>query len=232
LQTLAAGSAVLTQEEIELGVLLLDIGGGTTDALLYLDGTPYSTYTIPAGGTQVTSDISIMKNISYENAEKIKIDAGCCWETMMDSDETVIIPGVGGRPPMTIPRSNIYSIIKPRMEEIFKLVKQHLDSINLSRPLGGGIVLTGGGAQLAGVVEMANHILKLPARIGTPLPSANLEGLVEEYRSPFYATAIGLALEGERRSAFDLTDKNGEARDKKNPALIEKIKTWLREEFL
>ena len=231
LQTLAAGRAVLTQEETELGVLLLDVGGGTTDALVYIDGTPYSTHTIPAGGSQVTSDISIMKNISLENAEKIKIDAGCCWEEMMDADETVIIPGVGGRPPMTIPRSKIFAIIKPRMEEIFKLVKQHLDSLNLARPLGGGVVLTGGGAQLSGVVELANHILKLPARLGTPLPAPDLFGLVEEYRTPSFATAIGLALEGERRSCLDNAERGSDFSDKKNPDLIGKLKTWLKEEF-
>jgi len=228
LQTLAAGSAVLTTEEKELGVLLLDIGGGTTDALVYVDGSPYSTYTIPAGGTQVTSDISIIKNISLDNAEKIKIDAGCCWDSMLDQHETVIIPGVGGRPPMTIPRSQILAIIKPRMEEIFKLVKQHIDSLNLTRSLGGGVVLTGGGAQLTGVVELANHILKLPARLGTPLQTPDLIALVEEYRTPAYATVIGLALEGERRSGFE-PKENDFHHEKGNP--IKKFVTWLKEEF-
>jgi cell division protein FtsA len=233
LQTLAAGRAVLTQEEMDLGVVLLDLGGGTTDALIYVEGTPFSTYTIPAGGTQVTSDISIIKNISPENAEKIKIDAGCCWDTMLDENETVIVPGVGGRPPMLIPRYQILTIIKPRMEEIFKLVKQHLDSLNLPRPLGGGVVLTGGGAQLAGVVELANHILRLPARLGSPIPSEGLAGLVEEYRTPSYATAIGLALEGERRAGLDSGERGSDIRqgEKKSSALLEKLKSWLREEF-
>ena len=233
LQTLAAGRAALTQEEIDLGVALVDLGGGTTDVLVYVDGTPYSTYTIPAGGTQVTSDISIIKNISIENAEKIKIDAGCCWDAVLDEDDVVIVPGVGGRPPMTIPRSQLLAIIKPRMEEIFKLVKQHLDSLNLSRPLGGGVILTGGTAELAGVVELANHILKLPSRIGNPLPVQNLGGLVEEYRTPSWATAIGLALEGERRLGTGSQERNSELRqgEKKSSALYEKLKTWLREEF-
>ena len=233
LQTLAAGRVVLTQEEIDLGVVLLDLGGGTTDVLVYVDGTPYSTYTIPAGGTQVTSDISIIKNISIENAEKIKIDAGCCWDSLLDADETVIVPGVGGRPPMSIPRSQILTIIKPRMEEIFKMVKQHLDTLNLPRPLGGGVVLTGGTAQLLGVVELANSILKLPARIGNPIPTQNLGGLVEEYRTPSYATAVGLALEGERRSGIDAADRSFDSRqgEKKSSALIDKLKSWLREEF-
>jgi len=233
LQTLAAGRAVLTQDEMALGVVLLDLGGGTTDALVYVEGTPFSTCTIPAGGTQVTSDISIIKNISIENAEKIKIDAGCCWDELLDVDESVIVPGVGGRAPMSIPRSQILTIIKPRMEEIFKMVKQHLDTLNLPRPLGGGVVLTGGTAQLAGVVELASSILKLPARIGSPIPSEGLGGLVEEYRTPSYACVIGLALEGERRAGLDTAQHAGELRqgDKKSSALIDKLKTWLREEF-
>ncbi|MCL2210357.1 MAG: cell division protein FtsA [Treponema sp.] len=233
LQTLAAGRAALTQEEMDLGVVLIDLGGGTTDVLVYVEGTPFSTYTIPAGGTQVTGDISILKNISFENAEKIKIDAGCCWETMLDVDETVIVPGVGGRPPMSIPRTQILAIIKPRMEEIFKLVKQHLDTLTLPRPLGGGVVLTGGTAQLAGVVELANNVLKLPARLGCPIPVKGLGGLVEEYRDPSFATAIGLVLEGDRRSGLDPAERGSEIRqtDKKSVALIEKFRTWLKEEF-
>ena len=233
LQTLAAGRAVLTQEEMELGVVFLDLGGGTTDALVYVEGTPYSTYTVPAGGTQVTSDISIIKNISIENAEKIKIDAGCCWDTMMESDDTVIVPGVGGRPPMSIPRSQILAIIKPRIEEIFKLVKQHLDTLNLGRPLGGGVVLTGGTAQLAGIVELANNVLKLPARLGYPIPTQELGGLVDEYRTPSYATVIGLALEGKRRLSLGQSERGSELRqsDKKDLALIAKLKSWLKEEF-
>ncbi|MDR1869867.1 MAG: cell division protein FtsA [Treponema sp.] len=233
LQTLAAGRAVLTQEEIDLGVVLLDLGGGTTDVLVYVEGTPYSTYTIPAGGTQVTSDISIIKNISQENAEKIKIDAGCCWDSLLDEDEVVIVPGVGGRSPMSIPRSQILAIIKPRMEELFKMVKQHLDTLNLPRPLGGGVVLTGGGAQLTGVVDLANEIIKLPARLGSPIPCAQLGGLVDEYRAPSYATVIGLALEGDRRSGADTADRGADIRqgEKKNTALIGKLRAWLREEF-
>jgi len=233
IKTLAAGRAVLTQDEMDLGVVLVDLGGGTTDILVYVEGTPFSTYTVPAGGTQVTSDISIIKNISLDNAEKIKIDAGCCWDTLLDDDETVIVPGVGGRPPMSIPRSQILSIITPRMEELLKMIKQHIDGLNLPRPLGGGVVLTGGGAQLAGVVELAGEILRLPARLGTPIPTERLGGLVEEYRTPSYASVIGLALEGERRAGMDPAEHAGESRqgDKKSSALIDKLKSWLREEF-
>jgi cell division protein FtsA len=232
LQTLAAGRAVLTQEEMDLGVVLVDLGAGTTDVLVYVDGTPYSTHTIPAGGTQVTGDISIIKNISLDNAEKIKIDAGCCWEAFLEDDEVVIVPGVGGRPPMSIPRSQILKIIKPRMEELFKMVKQHLDSLALSRHLGGGVVLTGGGAQLHGVVELANNILRLPARLGTPIPTKDLGGLAEEYRTPSYATVVGLALEGAKRAGIDAQVNPGSRQaENKGPALIDKFKAWLKEEF-
>ncbi|MDR0502874.1 MAG: cell division protein FtsA [Treponema sp.] len=234
LQTLAAGRSVLTQEEMDLGVLLVDLGGGTTDALVYVDGTPYSTYTIPAGGSQVTSDISIIKSISLENAEKIKINAGCCWDDLLEDDEVVIVPGVGGRAPMTIPRSLILTIIKPRMEEIFKMIKQHIESLNLPRFLGGGVVLTGGGAQLSGVLELATDMLRLPARLGSPMPVPELGGLVDEYRNPSYATVIGLALEGDRRSNQDISQNTTDLRkrEKQNTALIDKLRTWLKEEFL
>jgi cell division protein FtsA len=232
LQTLAAGRAVITKEEMDLGVVLVDLGAGTTDVLVYVDGTPYSTYTIPAGGTQVTGDISIIKNITLDNAEKIKIDAGCCWDEFLDDEEDVIVPGVGGRAPIKIPRSQILKIIKPRMEELFKMVKQHLDSLSLSRHLGGGVVLTGGGAQLHGVVELANNILRLPARLGTPIPIKDLEGLAEEYRTPAYATVVGLALEGAGSAHFDAQINHGSRQtENKGPALIDKFKAWLKEEF-
>jgi cell division protein FtsA len=233
LQTLAAGRAVLTQEEKELGVVLVDLGGGTTDVLVYSEGCPYSTYTIPAGGSQVTGDISIIKNISMETSEKIKIEAGCCWEALLEEDEEIIVPGVGGRPPLSIPRSQIRAIIQPRMEEIFNMIKERLDKLNLSRPFGGGVVLTGGGAQLQGVVELANTVLKLPARLGSPIPARDLGGLVEEYRTPSYATAIGLVLEGASRANIAGPQRGSDARpaEKKRGDLIEKFKVWLKEEF-
>jgi cell division protein FtsA len=118
------------------------------------------------------------------------------------------------------------------MEEIFKMVKQHLDTLNLPRPLGGGVVLTGGTALLIGVVELANSILKLPARIGNPIPTQDLGGLVEAYRTPSYATAIGLALEGGKRSSLDVQDRNFDSKQgEKKPPLIDKFKSWLKEEF-
>jgi len=228
LQTLAAGRSVLSPEEKELGVALVDLGGGTTNVLVYSGGAPYSISTIPAGGTQVTSDISIIKNISFETAEKIKLDAGCCWEPFLEEDDEIIVPGVGGRPPQAIPKSQILAIIRPRMEETFKLVKEKLDKLSFSRPLGGGVVLTGGGAQLLGVAELASHVFNLPVRVGIPLP---VGGLVEEYRNPAYATAVGLVLEGYERERREGVVPDGEVREKGGPTVWEKLKKWFEQEF-
>jgi cell division protein FtsA len=230
LQSLAAGRSVLTGEEKELGAALIDLGGGTTDVLVYSGGAPYSNTTIPAGGAQVTSDISIIKNISFETAERIKLDAGCCWEDLLEGDDDIIVPGVGGRPPLPIPKSQIQAIIRPRMEEIFKMVKEKLDKLTLSRPLGGGVVLSGGGSLLPGAAELASHVFKLPVRVGNPLP---LGGLVEEYRSPVYAAAVGLVLEGNDREIKTGLERSGEVRprDKGQANIIEKLSDWLRKEF-
>jgi cell division protein FtsA len=205
LQALAAGRAVLTPEEQELGIALIDLGGGTTDVLVYYDGAPYSTFTIPVGGMEVTRDISTIKSISIEVAEQIKQESACCWEPLLDNDDDILVTRMGGQPPMKIPRSHIYAIVKPRMEEIFDLIKQKLDCLGLSRPLSGGLVLTGGGAALSGVAELAGEIFKMPVRIGVPIRFANLGGLIDDFRMPAYATAIGLVLEGDRR---EMEEKN------------------------
>jgi cell division protein FtsA len=230
LQSLAAGRATLTAEEKELGVALIDLGGGTTELMVYSQGSPYSTTTIPAGGAQVTSDISIIKSIAFETAERIKIEAGCCWEGLLEGDDEVIVPGVGGRPPLPIPKSHLLAIIRPRMEEIFTLVKEKLDKLSLSRPLGGGVVLTGGGAQLLGAAELAAHIFRLPVRIGLPLP---VGGLVDEYRSPVYATAVGLVLEGDEREGKKAAGQGGEihGREKGREPLWGRLAEWLKKEF-
>jgi cell division protein FtsA len=230
LRSLAAGRAVLTEEEKELGVALIDLGGGTTEVMVYSQGSPYSTATVPAGGFEVTRDLSYIKNISTETAERIKLEAGCCWEEFLEGDDDIIVPGVAGRAPLPIPRSQILEIIRPRMEEIFTMIRDRLDKLALYRPLGGGIVLTGGGAQLRGAPELASYIFKLPVRVGYPLP---LGGLVEEYRSPIYATAVGLVLEGDERERRQGPERGGEAyvREKGRESLKDKLFGWIKREF-
>jgi cell division protein FtsA len=217
-----------------LGVALLDLGGGTTDVLVYYDGAPYSTFTIPVGGVEVTKDISTIKSISVETAEKIKQETACCWEPLLENADDILVPGMGGRPPMAIPRSHIYAIVRPRMEEIFDLVKQKLDCLGLPRPLSGGIVITGGAASLTGSVELAGEIFKMPVRLGTPIHFANLGGLVDEYRSPDYASAIGLVLEGDKRENDEMTEREPAMRPlmsttRNSPGFFERIKNWLKD---
>jgi cell division protein FtsA len=230
LQSLAAGRSVLTEEEKELGVALIDLGGGTTDVMVYSQGTPFSTTTIPAGGAQVTSDISIVNNVSFETAEKIKLQSGCCWESVLDGDHDVILPGVGGRAPQPIPKSQIMNIIRPRMEEIFFMVKEKIDHLSLSRPLGAGIVLTGGGSHLAGVAELASNMFGLPVRVGAPL---SVGGLIEDYRDPAYATAVGLMLQGASKEGLKISESgdNKGVPEKKQGSFYGKIKDWLKEFF-
>jgi cell division protein FtsA len=115
---------------------------------------------------------------------------------------------MGGRAPMAIPRSHIYAIVRPRIEEIFELVKQKLDCLGLPRPLSGGVVITGGGALLTGAVELAGEILRMPSRMGVPIRCAHLGGLVDEYRTPVYATAIGLVLEGDKRERSEVNERD------------------------
>jgi cell division protein FtsA len=232
LQTMAAGRAVLTGEEKEMGVALVDMGGGTTEVMVYLQGSPFSAFTIPAGGGQVTSDISIMKNIALEVAEKIKIEAGCCYEPLLEGfDEDIIVPGMGGRAPMPIPRSEILRIVRPRVEEIFSFVRERLAKLDAARSLGGGIVLTGGGAQLPGMADLAAEVFHLPVRIGQPLP---MGGLVEEYRKSGYATAVGLVLEGNQREGKDRSGERAappRSGEKGGPSILAKAGEWIKREF-
>jgi cell division protein FtsA len=230
LQTLAAGRAVLTEEEKELGVALVDLGGGTTDVMVYCQGAPYSTISVPLGGAEITQDISIVKNISFENAEKAKIEAGCCLVELLERDGDILIDGMGGRPPMQIPKSQIAVIVRPRLAEIFRMVKEKLDALSLNRPLGGGIVLTGGGAEFMGAVELATQVFRLPVRIGNPLP---LGGLQERYHSPVYATAVGLVLEGNRRETEKSPERgiDPKVRESGYKGFFSRVGDWLKKEF-
>ncbi len=192
LKTLAATQAVMTEEERELGSILIDIGGGSTDVLVLLDGAPICTSSIPIGGSLVTNDISIVRGISNETAERIKLSDGCCWEPLLTEFEEVLIPGVGGRPPESISRADICRIIQPRMEEILVMVKEKIAQQTRLKKLSGNIVLTGGGALMPGIIELTSHVFDTQSvRIGIP---GNLGGIMDDYRTPEYAVAAGLVV--------------------------------------
>lgn len=224
---LAAVKSVMTEEERELGSILIDLGGGTTDVIVMADGAPLLTAVLPVGGIQVTNDVSIVKGISVETAERIKLDAGCCWLPLIEENEEVILPGVGGRPPVVIPRSEICEIIQPRMAEIFSMIKDKTASVTRSRQLSGNLIITGGGALLPGVVELASEIFNTQAvRIGIP---GNFGGLTSEYRSPDYATVLGLVLRSFERRSIEQPEQHSHERIEK--PVIGRIKLWLKEFF-
>ncbi len=194
LEPLASARSVLTEDEKELGVLLIDLGGGTTDMLVHIEGSPYHTEVLAVGGDHVTSDLSIMLRTPNEAAEQVKRDAGCCYLATLDEpDAETSIPGVGGRPPRIITRRELTEIIQPRMSEILAGVRSQIERSGYLSRLAGGVVLTGGGSLLDGTIELVGEIFGLPARIGYP---ARLGGLVDEYHSPIFATGVGLVQYG------------------------------------
>ena len=207
LKTLAATKAVMTDDELELGSILIDMGGGTTDVLVLLGGAPICTLSIPVGSSYITSDISYVKGISLDTAESTKIKYGCCWEPLLDEVEEVVIPGIGGRGPEAISRSELCQIIQARVEEIFNMIKAEIVQQTKLTQLSGNVVLTGGGAQLMGITELAQKVFKTTAvRLGTP---GNYGGKVDVYRTPEYATAIGLLLDSARsRQRIDTKRNN------------------------
>jgi cell division protein FtsA len=226
LEPLASSKAVLTADERELGVLLIDLGGGTTDVLVHLEGAPYHTEVLSIGGEQVTSDVSIMLKTPLEVAETIKKEHGCCYVPAVLEDEDVVVPGVGGRPPRKISRRSMAEIIQPRMAEILGMVKEQIEKRGYLHLLGGGVVLTGGGSLLAGTGELASEIFGLPARIGYPM---KLGGLVEEYHDPMYATGVGLVMFGATREGSEGFDTSSS--ESTFTSVWERMRTWFKDFF-
>ncbi|GAB6089875.1 cell division protein FtsA [Spirochaeta dissipatitropha] len=226
LESLASGEAVLTRDEMELGVLLIDLGGGTTDALLYIDGAPYFTTVLPIGGTQVTGDLSYVLKTPVEAAEKIKIESAVCHEMHVDLDTPVIIPAVGGRPPVSISQSDICAIVQPRMAEIFTLVRDKVVAKGYHDRFAGGVVLTGGGALMHGAVELAQEVFGTAARVGQPGAYGEV---TDQYRSAEYASAVGLVLHGSKR--FQHLDSAAVVKKAPSNSLFKGLGGWIRNFF-
>ncbi len=193
LKTLACTEAVMIEDEKKLGSILIDIGGGTTDVIVVLNDAPICTCSIPIGGNLVTNDIAVVKGIPNSTAEKIKIENGCCWLPLVENEnEEVLIPGFGSRSTELTTKVELCQIIYPRMEEIFTMVRDEISRRLSSMQLSGSIILTGGGAQLSGAVEMAQCVFNTSSvRLGYP---QKMGGMEDKYRVPEYATAVGLIL--------------------------------------
>ncbi|MCI3207734.1 MULTISPECIES: cell division protein FtsA [Pandoraea] len=193
LQPLASSIAVLTEDEKELGVVLIDIGGGTTDIAIFSEGAIRHTAVIPIAGDQITSDIAMAVRTPTPDAEDIKIQHGIAKQSLADPDEMIEVPGLGERGPRTLSRQALAAVIEPRVEELFSLVQQVVRESGYEELLSSGIVLTGGAAMMPGMVELGEDIFLKPVRIGVPEYAG---GLADVVRSPRYATAMGLLLEG------------------------------------
>ncbi len=195
LEQVASSEAVLQQDEKDIGVALVDIGGGTTDIAVFLDGAIRHTAVIPIGGDHLTNDLVIGLRTSAREADQLKKKYGACLTSMVSPDEQVEIPSVGGRPPRPMPRQVMAQILEPRMEELFELVKAELERSGFQELIAAGLVITGGSALLDGVIELAEDIFDMPVRLGRP---HGVGGLVDVVSSPMYATGVGLVLYGHR----------------------------------
>jgi cell division protein FtsA len=193
LQPLASAEAVLSEDEKEIGVAVVDIGGGTTDILLYVDGGIAHTSVIPVGGNNITSDIAAGLRTPMAEADRLKRLSGCALGRMVADDEEIEVPGVGGHAPRKTARRVLSDIIEPRVEEIFAVVRKRIEDTGLLEQLSAGVVLTGGAVLLQGMSEFAEEILGMPVRIGMP---TGIKGITQLVHGPEYATGVGLVKYG------------------------------------
>ena len=196
LEPLASAEAVLGPEEKDLGVALVDMGGGTTDIALFHDGTVRHTAVLGIGGNHLTNDIATGLRTPFGEAERIKQRYGCARASRVGKDERVEVPGVGGRTARTISRQILCEIIEPRLDEVFELIRREIAKSGYESSLASGVVMTGGSSLLPGMIAMAEQIFGMPARLGIP---THVGGLVDVVSSPVYATAVGLVLYGMKR---------------------------------
>ncbi|MDO4641956.1 MAG: cell division protein FtsA [Neisseria sp.] len=228
LQPLASGQAVLTEDEKDLGVCVIDIGGGTTDIAVYTNGAIRHTAVIPVAGDLITSDIAHALRTPYVHAEYIKIHHGLAISDMEMEDEMVEVPSVGDRPMRQVPRSVLAQVIGPRVEEILELTLNELRRSGFPEEvLNSGVVLTGGASLLPGMVELAEEIFQVPARIGVP---QDMAGVSERIRNPRYATAIGL-LQAARGETEGRQVSGAVAVGDAKESLWTKIRDFLRNNF-
>ncbi len=193
LEQLASSYSVLTDDEKDLGICLVDTGGGTTDIAVFRGGAIQHTAVIPIAGDQVTNDIAVSLRTPTQYAEEIKIKYACALSQLANPDETIEVPSVGDRPPRRLARQTLAEVVEPRYEELFSLVRDELRRSGFEELIAAGIVLTGGSSKMEGAVELAEEIFHVPVRLGVP---QYVEGLVDVVRNPIHATAVGLLLYG------------------------------------
>ncbi|OGT29747.1 MAG: cell division protein FtsA [Gammaproteobacteria bacterium RIFCSPHIGHO2_12_FULL_35_23] len=234
LEQLASSYAVLTEDEKDLGVCLIDIGGGTTDIAIFTEGAIRHSAVIPIAGDQVTNDLAIALRTPTQNAEKLKINHACALIELADSEEDIEVPSVGHRQSRTISQKMLAEVCEPRYEELFMLVRAELRRSGFEDLIASGLVITGGAAQIKGGVELAERVFQVPVRLGMP---EKISGLVDVVKNPIYATGVGLLLYGyhqhmEESSAVKATSKkrmkssSGDAK-----SIWQRMKSWFQGNF-
>jgi len=193
LEQLASSYACLTEDERELGVCLVDSGGGTTDIAVFYGGAIQHTAVIPIAGDQVTNDIAVSLRTPTHHAEEIKIKYACALSQLANPDETIEVPSVGERPARRLARQTLAEVVEPRYEELYHLVRDELRRSGFEEMIAAGIVLTGGSAKMEGAVELAEEVFHMPVRLGAP---QHVDGLSDVVRNPIHATGVGLLLYG------------------------------------
>jgi cell division protein FtsA len=222
LEQLASSYAVLSDDERELGVCLVDIGGGTTDIVVFTDGAIRHTAVIPIAGDQVTNDIAMALRTPTQNAEEIKIKYACALTQLARADETIKVPGVGDKPPKELSRQALAEVVEPRYDELFTLVQAELRRSGFEDLIAAGIVLTGGSSKMEGVVELAEEIFHMPVSLGSP---KHVTGLKDIVRNPIYATGVGLLLYGKQREE-EMRGRGGQS-----SGVMKRLKNWISENF-
>jgi cell division protein FtsA len=206
LQPLASSLAVLTEDERELGVCLVDIGGGTSDIAVFREGAIRHTAVVPIAGDQITNDIAMALRTPTAEAEELKVRHGCALRQLAEPGQMIEVAGVGDRPPRMLSRQTLAEVIEPRVEELYSLIQQALRDSGYEELLSSGIVLTGGSAVMQGMAELGEEIFHMPVRLGIPRYTGALADVI---RSPRYATAVGLLLEGVVQTQRGLIARQG-----------------------
>ena len=223
--SLASSYAVLTDDEKELGVCVVDMGGGTIDLSIYTNGALRHTAVIPVAGNQVTSDIAKIFRTPISHAEDIKVQYACALRSMVGKEESIEVPSVGGRPARSMSRHTLAEVIEPRYHELFELVLEEIRSSGLEEQIAAGLVLTGGTSKMEGAVEFAEDVFQMPVRVGQPM---HVSGLKEYVQDPAYASVVGLLLYGK-----DVRAQQKNAALSRDPvsSLLKKISSWFKGEF-
>jgi cell division protein FtsA len=227
LEQLASSYSVLTDDERELGVCLVDIGGGTTDIAIFTEGSIRHTGVIPIAGDQVTNDIAMALRTPTQHAEEIKIKYACALTQLAGADETIKVPSVGDRPPRDLSRQSLAEVVEPRYDELFSLVQAELRRSGFEDMVPAGIVLTGGTSKMEGVVELAEEIFHMPVRVGYP---QSVQGLTDIVRNPIYATSVGLlqyGMEHQDEAGSLAAGKSGGSTEN----LWSRARAWLQSNF-